>query len=187
MLRDFGISRREMLRRTGTGLGVLGLASLLADEAKATPVAHAPGSPTDPLAPKVAHFPPKAKHVIHLFMNGGPSQVDTFDPKPELAKRHGEKVALNTTRSKSGPLFKSPFAFKKCGQSGIEVSEIFPEVGKCIDDICVIRSMHTNIPNHEPGLLLMTCGNTQPQAAALLLRRQPSISPRRPSTSSTCS
>jgi hypothetical protein len=93
-------------------------------------------------------------------MNGGPSQVDTFDPKPELTKRHGERVELKTGR-KPGPLMGSPFKFKKCGQSGIEVSELFPEVGSCIDDICVIRSMHTNIPNHEPGLLLMTCGNTQ--------------------------
>lgn len=151
------ISRRELLARSGTGLGILGLAGVLADARGAA----APRSPsTDPLAPKPPHFPAKAKHVIHLFMNGGPSQVDTFDPKPELAKRHGERVELKTGR-KPGPLMKSPFKFKKYGQSGIEVSELFPEVGSCIDDICVIRSMHTNIPNHEPGLLLMTCGNTQ--------------------------
>ncbi len=157
MLRDFGISRRDMLKSSGTGLGVLGLAGLLADEAKASPAS------TNPLAPKIAHFPAKAKHVIHLFMNGGPSQVDTFDPKPELTKQHGKTpgaAGLKTER-KTGPLYKSPFSFKKYGQSGIEVSEIFPEIGSCIDDICVVRSMHTNIPNHEPGLLLMTCGNTQ--------------------------
>jgi hypothetical protein len=151
------ISRRELLARSGTGLGILGLAGVLADARDAD----APRlSRTDPLAPKAPHFPAKAKHVIHLFMNGGPSQVDTFDPKPELTKRHGERVELKTGR-KPGPLMGSPFKFKKCGQSGIEVSELFPEVGSCIDDICVIRSMHTNIPNHEPGLLLMTCGNTQ--------------------------
>ena len=158
MLPNLTFSRRDMLQRTGTGLGMLGLAGLLADEAKGA------GASANPLAPKVAHFPAKAKHIIHLFMNGGPSQVDTFDPKPELTKQHGKdagSAGLKTER-KTGPLFKSPFAFKKCGQSGIEVSEIYPEVGKCIDDICVIRSMHTNIPNHEPGLLLMTCGNTQP-------------------------
>jgi hypothetical protein len=157
MLPELGISRRQLLARTGTGLGLLGLAGLLADEAKGAALAG------NPLAPKRPHFAPKAKHVIHLFMNGGPSQVDTFDPKPELTKRHGQKPAgagLATER-KTGALFKSPFKFKKCGQSGIEVSEIFPEVGSCIDDICVVRSMHTNIPNHEPGLLLMTCGNTQ--------------------------
>src|SRR5262249_49504881 len=152
------ISRRELLARTGTGFGMLGLAGLLADEARAA----APAS--NPLAPKAMHFPAKAKNVIHLFMNGAPSQVDTFDPKPALEKYHGQQPPKGTlkTERKTGGLFKSPFAFKKCGQSGIEVSEIFPQIGKCIDDICVIRGMHTDIPNHEPGLLLMTCGNTQP-------------------------
>ena len=162
MFNNMGLSRRDMLARSGTGLGVLGLASVLQGE---VPRARAAGlSSANPLAPKVAHFPAKAKHVIHLFMNGGPSQVDTFDPKPELTKNHGKQpgAAGRKTERKTGPLYKSPFQFNKCGQSGIEVSEIFPEVGKCIDDICVVRSMHTNIPNHEPGLLLMTCGNTQP-------------------------
>jgi len=149
------LSRRDLFGRMGTGLGALGLAGLMADEAKAA---------SNPLAAKVAHFAPKAKRIIHLFMNGGPSQVDTFDPKPELTKRHGEKpdlAKLKTERS-TGPLFKSPYAFNKCGKSGIEVSEIYPEVGKCIDDICVIRGMHTDVPNHEPSLLMMTCGNQQP-------------------------
>jgi len=160
MFPDLGISRRDLLARTGTGLGVLGLAGLLhAEQEGGNPLRSA----NNPLAPKKPHFPAKAKHVIHLFMNGGPSQVDTFDPKPELTKQDGKKPtgANLSTERKTGPLFKSPFKFHKCGQSGIEVSEIFPEIGKCIDDICVIRSMHTNIPNHEPGLLLMTCGNTQ--------------------------
>jgi hypothetical protein len=154
------LSRRELLARSGTGLGILGLAGLLADQGHLA----AEGTvPANPLAPKKPHFKPRAKHVIHLFMNGGPSQVDTFDPKPELEKYHGKQppaAGLKTER-KTGGLFKSPFAFKKCGKAGIEVSEIFPEIGSCIDDICVVRSMHTNIPNHEPGLLLMTCGNTQ--------------------------
>ncbi len=153
-------SRRDMLSKCGAGMGMLGLAGLLAsDNASASTSAS-----DNPLLPKVAHFAPKAKHIIHLFMNGGPSQVDTFDPKPELTKFHGERpksADLKTERG-TGALLKSPFAFQKCGQSGIEVSEIFPEVGKCIDDICVIRSMHTNVPNHEPSLLMMTCGNSQP-------------------------
>jgi hypothetical protein len=158
MLPNVNLSRRDLLNRTGTGLGAIGLAALLAERTSAAPK---PGA--NPLAPKVAHFTPKAKRVIHLFMNGGPSQVDTFDPKPELTKNHGKQAGAlgKSTERKTGPLYKSPFAFKKCGKSGIEVSEIFPEIGSCIDDICVIRSMHTNIPNHEPGLLLMTCGNTQ--------------------------
>jgi hypothetical protein len=153
-------SRRELLARTGTGLGMLGLAGVLADEGS---LAAASVGAVNPLAPKTPHFRPRAKHVIHLFMNGGPSQVDTFDPKPELEKYHGKQPpgATLKTERRTGGLYKSPFAFKKCGKSGIEVSEIFPEIGSCIDDICVIRSMHTNIPNHEPGLLLMTCGNTQ--------------------------
>jgi hypothetical protein len=150
-------SRRELLARSGTGLGLLGLAGLLAQDGRGEP-GRSPSA--NPLAPKAPHFPAKAKHVIHLFMNGGPSQVDTFDPKPELTKRHGERVELKTGR-KPGPLMRSPFAFRRYGQAGIEVSELYPEVGSCIDDICVIRSMHTDIPNHEPGLLLMTCGNTQ--------------------------
>ncbi len=152
------LSRRELLARSGAGLGTLGLAGLLADDG----LLAAEGA--NPLAPKPVHFPPRAKHVIHLFMNGGPSQVDTFDPKPELTKRHGEKppgADLKTER-RTGGLFKSPFAFHRHGESGLEVSEIFPEIGKVVDDLCVVRSMHTNVPNHEPSLLMMTCGITQP-------------------------
>ena len=150
-------SRREMLARTGTGLGLLGLAGVLAPELRAA------DATASPLAPKKPHYPAKAKHVIHLFMNGGPSQVDTFDPKPELTKQNGKKVTTaKATERKTGNAFASPFKFKPCGKSGIEVSEIYPEVGKMIDDICVVRSMHTNVPNHEPSLLMMTSGNTQP-------------------------
>ncbi|MFL5342533.1 MAG: DUF1501 domain-containing protein [Gemmataceae bacterium] len=150
------LSRRELLQRVGTGLGVLGLASILADEASAA-------SPANPLAPKSPHFKPRAKRVIHLFMNGGPSQVDTFDPKAGLDKFHGQPMPASLkTERRTGNLMKSPFAFRKSGQSGLEVSEIFPNIAKCIDDVCVIRSMHTNVPNHEPSLLMMTCGETQP-------------------------
>ena len=150
------LSRREMLRRVGTGLGTIGLASVLADDASAAPF--------DPLALRQPHHAPKAKHVIHLFMEGGPSQVDTFDPKPELAKHHGTRppAANFETERPTFNLMKSDFKFNRCGQSGIEVSDIFPEVGKCIDDICVIRSMYTDVPNHEPGLLMMNCGHNQP-------------------------
>jgi len=163
-------SRREILQRVGTGMGALGLACLMADQRLlGTPNELAPES-TDglggrsPLAVKTPHFQPRAKRVIHLFMNGGPSQVDTFDPKPSLTKYHGERpphADLKTER-KTGGLMKSPFKFAKHGESGIEVSEIFPHIASCIDDICVIRSMHTNIPNHEPSLLMMNSGETQP-------------------------
>ncbi len=159
---QLGISRRQSLQRMGTGLGVLGLAGILAQDGTLASPADVVAS--SPLAPKAAHFAPRAKHIIHLFMNGGPSQVDTFDPKPALAKYNGQRppTADLKTERKTGGLMMSPFKFKKYGESGIEVSDLFPHVGECIDDICVIRSMHTNIPNHEPSLLMMNSGETQP-------------------------
>ncbi|MEK0445414.1 MAG: hypothetical protein RLZZ399_735 [Verrucomicrobiota bacterium] len=151
-----GFTRREMLQRVGTGVGALGLASLWPQVQ-----AQAAGNP---LAARSPHFPARAKHVIHLFMNGGPSQVDTFDPKPALEKYHGQRVAsaAKKTERTTGALMRSPFAFHRRGQSGIEVSEIFPSIGECADDLCVIRSMHTNVPNHEPSLLMMNSGEQQP-------------------------
>lgn len=119
-------------------------------------------SPLNPMAPKPPHFAPRAKAVIHLFMNGGPSHVDTFDPKPLLSRIHGQPVPNNLkTERETGAAFQSPFAFRKYGESGIEVSELFAPVGEMIDDVCVIRSMHANVPNHEPSLMLMNCGESQ--------------------------
>ena len=152
------ISRRDMLTRAGTGFGALALASLLADESPAW------AAPRDnsPLAPREPPLPGKAKRVVHLFMNGGASQVDTFDPKPALEKYHGQPLPsfnLRTERKTSGA-FKSPFKFQKYGQSGIEVSEMFAKTASaCIDDLCVIRSMQADVPNHEPSLWLMNCGD----------------------------
>ena len=159
------ISRRALLERMGTGLGVLGLAGLLKDNGLlAADIARG----VNPLAPKVMHFAPRAKHVIHLFMNGGPSQVDTFDPKPGLDRFHG-KMAPDSIKIErnNNPLMRSPFTFSRHGAAGIEVSELYPNVAQCIDDICVIRSMHTNTPNHEPSLLMMTCGDNQPVRPAM--------------------
>jgi hypothetical protein len=109
------------------------------------------------------HHPARAKHVIFLFMNGGLSQVDSFDPKPMLDKYHGQPLPGGSiaTERKTGALMKSPFTFSRYGTSGLEVSEIFPHVGSCADDICVIRSMQTDIPNHEPSLLMMNTGHIQ--------------------------
>lgn len=153
-------SRRDMLARLGSGMGMVGLAGVMHDagHVHAAPVA------ADALAPKPPHFAPKAKHVIHLFMNGGPSQVDTFDPKPMLAQHAGKPMPAGhlSTERKTGNCLPTAFKFNKSGQSGTEVSEIFPEIARQIDDICVIRSMHTNVPNHEPSLLMMTSGNLQP-------------------------
>lgn len=151
-------TRREFLRRSGIGLGALGLAGILADESR-----HAFASPSpNPMSPKTPHFAPRAKAVIHLFMNGGPSQVDTFDPKPALDKYHGQPLPMSLrTERETGAAYRSPFKFKKYGESGIEVSELFADVGEMIDDVCVIRSMHANVPNHEPSLMLMNCGDSQ--------------------------
>jgi hypothetical protein len=153
----FYLSRRELLQRSGMGFGALGLAGLLGDPsmlgAATSPVA-------GPMTPKQPHFPAKAKRVIHFFLNGGPSQVDTFDPKPALTKYNGKPLpeTLRTER-KTGGAFASPFKFQKYGQSGIEVSELFAETAKHIDQIAVIRSMKAVVPNHEPSLMLMNCGD----------------------------
>jgi hypothetical protein len=117
----------------------------------------------NPLSAKHSQFPAKAKHVIHLFMNGGPSHVDTFDPKPTLDKLHGQKLPMENLRTErpTGAAFKSPFRFQQYGQSGIPVSELFPHTAESIDEIAVIRSMHADVPNHEPSLLLMNCGEAR--------------------------
>jgi hypothetical protein len=114
------------------------------------------------MLPKMPQFPAKAKHVIHFFLNGGPSQVDTFDPKPALAQHEGEKPAEDLKRKVKAGYKPSPFQFAPHGQSGIVMSELFPQLACLADDLCVIRSMHTDVPNHEPGLLMMNSGNQQP-------------------------
>lgn len=145
------------------GMGALGLASLLDATGWLTPTSQAAITATSPLAPRSPHFPAKAKRVIHLFMNGGPSHVDTFDPKPALEKYAGKMLPTGNPRTerRTGAAFPSPFKFQKHGKSGIEVSELFPHVAECIDDIAVIRSMHADVPNHEPSLLLMNCGEAR--------------------------
>ncbi len=149
------MTRRDCLRTFGTGFGMTAFAGLAASS-----TAYG-ATNTNPLLPKAPHFPARAKHVIFLFLNGGPSQVDTFDPKPMLDKYNGKPVPSGNlkTERKTGNLLKSPFEFKKHGESGIEVSEIFPKLGARIDDCCVIRSMYTDRPNHEPSLLLMNTGD----------------------------
>jgi len=146
------ISRRDFLRRSGVGFGMLGFADL----ANAT-----------------AHFAPKAKRVIHFFLNGGPSHVDTFDPKPALLKYAGQPLPQTLlTERKTGAAFPSPFKFERYGRSGIEVSELFAKTAKHIDDIAVIRSMQAQVPNHEPSLMLMNCGDsiqTRPSLGSWLM------------------
>ncbi|MCZ6794347.1 MAG: DUF1501 domain-containing protein [Planctomycetota bacterium] len=152
-----------MLRSTGTGLGLLGLLGLLGD--RALPAAAATDGERrksrNPLAPREPHFSPRARHVIHIYLNGGPSHVDTFDPKPVLSTYAGKKIPTGnlSTERPTGTALASPFQFKRYGESGIEVSEIFEKTAAHIDDICVIRSMHANTPNHEQSMRLMNCGD----------------------------
>ena len=166
------LTRRQALRRMGAGFGMIGLASAL-NASSSEQVTAAEKLISNPLQPRAPHFQARAKNVIFLFLNGGLSQVDTFDPKPMLQKFHGQPYPGQTieTEQKTGNLMKSPFTFKKYGQSGIEVSEIFPHVAERMDDVCVVRSVVTDVPNHEPSLYLINCGHTQPGRPGTVCRR----------------
>ena len=159
------LSRREWIGSLTGGLGSLGLISMLSeDQLRAAGV-------TAPEAPKFPNFPPKAKHNIVLFMRGGPSQLDMFDPKPALLKYQGQRppsVDLRTERV-TGGLLPSPFEFKKYGRGGVDVSELLPNIASVIDDVCVIKSMYTFNPTHTPGCSLFHTGNiaaTRPSMGA---------------------
>jgi hypothetical protein len=162
-LEDRFLTRRDFLCKCGMGLGMVSLANLLAPEMLHAALATNGAVGNSPLAPRSPQFPARAKRVIHIFANGGPSHVDTFDPKPELARLNGKPLPMDNlkTERRTGAAFQSPFKFQKYGQSGIEVSELFPHVAEHIDDIAVIRSMHADVPNHEPSLLLMNCGEAR--------------------------
>ena len=139
-------NRRNFLQRCGMGFGSLALADLMSgDDALATGT----------------HFPGPAKHVIHVFLNGGMSQVDTFDPKPELTRRGGQMLPFENlqTERQTGVALPSPFKFQQHGESGIPVSDLFPHLSKCVDDMTVIRSMHAELPSHEMSLMLMNSGD----------------------------
>ena len=149
-------TRRQLLQRSACGFGGMALAGLLAQEALA--------QPADPLAPKKSHFPGKAKHVIFLFMHGGVSHVDTFDPKPELDKRHGQALPGQQPvafAGQLGTLMKSPWKFKNYGKSGLPVSELFPHVGSVIDEIAVVRSMKTQNVAHAGAVIELHTGSGQ--------------------------
>jgi hypothetical protein len=150
-----GRTRREFLWQVGGGFAGLALADLLAAEARE--------AATSPLAPKRPHFLPKAKHCVFLFMNGGPSQVDTFDPKPALAKYNGQpyqgEAKVGSNGRPVGHLMQSPFEFRKHGQSGLEISSLFPHTARFADDLCVIRSMHSDTAAHASGCLQMNTGS----------------------------
>jgi hypothetical protein len=148
------LDRRQMLQLAGGGFGLTALRHLLNLEPSTRA---AENGPPGPLAPKPPHIKPRAKRAIFLFMPGGPSQVDTFDPKPRLARDHGEP-APQLYRGQQRKLMASPFKFQKYGASGIEVSEIFPHIASRIDDVCLIRSMVADDLNHPGGVLQMNTG-----------------------------
>lgn len=152
------IGRRELLARVGTGLGILGLAGLLKETDSP---ARGEGVAGNPLGARPPHFPAKAKHVIHIYLNGGPSQLETFDPKPLLAKYAGQKLPTGnlSTERPTGVALPPQCKFRKFGESGLEISEIFERTAAHADDMCVIRSMYANTPNHEQSMRLMNCGD----------------------------
>ena len=147
-LEHLAYTRRDFLSRAGMGLGALGLGGMVAEG--------------NPLSLKSPQFRPRAKRIIHLFMNGGPSHVDTFDPKPMLQRYAGKMLPTPNlpTERKTGAALPCPFQFKQHGQSGLPVSEIFPHTARHMDDICVLRGMRADVPNHEPSLMLMNCGES---------------------------
>ena len=145
------LSRRQMLTQSANGFGAVALSTMLADsDARAAPG----GQPANTLAAKPTHFPAKAKHIIFLYMDGGPSQVDTFDPKPMLDKHHGKSPhellgkVEPTQFANIGKLLKSPWAFKQYGECGLPVSDLFPHVGTCADELAVVRSMVSQFSEH---------------------------------------
>src|SRR5262245_46242083 len=143
------LRRRELLRTSAIGFGWLALTDLLAAAEPAS--ARPPARPANPLDLRPPHFPPKAKRVIFLFMHVGPSHVDTFDHKPRLAADDGKPLPFAEPRvvsSDTGNLLRSPFRFERHGQCGAWVSELFPHLAKCVDDLCFIKSMHGSNSRH---------------------------------------
>lgn len=156
-------SRRRFLRNAAGGLGTVALAQLLQDDGLA-----AVPAPLNPLEPRMPHFAPSAKNVIFLFMAGAPSQIDLFDPKPELRKWEGKPLPATVTKDLKLAFIKptasalpSPRTFKRYGQSGTELSDFIPHIASCADDICLIRSVHTEAFNHDPGEMILMSGTTQ--------------------------
>ncbi|HEV2394208.1 MAG TPA: DUF1501 domain-containing protein [Verrucomicrobiae bacterium] len=151
-IEDLFITRRQFLQRAGMGFGMLGLAGLLGQELVSTAQAETVAT----LAPRDPPLPAKAKHVVHIFAQGAPSHVDTWDPKPALAQYDGQSIP-----GSDGVAMASPFKFEKKGASGIEISEVFPKLGELVDDLAVVRSMYTDIPAHEVATVFMNTGSTR--------------------------
>ncbi len=156
-------SRRRLLRTAGSGFGLLALADLMGREGLLADEAEPPTPPTSPLAPKPPHYEAKAKAVIWLFMEGGPSAMDTFDPKPELTRHHGQQpsTSIDVFFGSPGPLMDSPFTFRRYGQSGTPVCDRLPHLASCVDDIALIKSCFAESPAHGPAMYQMNTGLTR--------------------------
>ena len=157
-------TRRDFFRCCAGGVGTMALAELLARDLLTAADTAVP----NPLAARKPHFAPKAKNVIFMFMEGGPSQIDLFDPKPALKKYHGQPLPPSMTKDlrlafikPTAAVMSSVREFTKCGQSGIDISDLLPHLGSCADDICLVRSMYTDAFNHHPGQLLLMTGSMQ--------------------------
>jgi hypothetical protein len=154
-LEDFFQTRRQFLHRFGLGLGALSLATLLENQSTAQAAeAQGEGNAASPLLAKEPPLPAHARHVVHIFAQGAPSQVDTWDPKPALMKYNGKSIP-----GANGVAYASPFKFQKMGRAGIEVSEVFAKLGQHVDDLAVIRSMYTDIPAHDLATVFMNTGS----------------------------
>jgi hypothetical protein len=171
---DTPLSRREMLQRCSSGFGALAVAALLREPAFGSALRDATGEPEavsipngslaghNPLAPRLPHFAAKATSVIFLFMDGGPSQVDTFDPKPRLDREHGQPIKVKTHPTQFnnvGNVLACPWKFRRYGESGIPVSDLFPRVGQCVDDMAIVRSMVSNFSEHTNANYFLHTGN----------------------------
>lgn len=149
-------TRRQMLQQSAAGFGSLALAAMLAEESRAS------GTGGDPLAARLPHFAPRAKRIIFLFMKGGPSQVDTFDPKPLLDRDDGQPLPFEKPRlqfAPTGNLLKSPWKFRNYGESGLPVSELFPHLAQHVDTLCMIHSLHGTNPAHGGALMKLHTGS----------------------------
>ena len=157
-------NRRRLLKSSAIGFGHLALSALLQNHSVAGDGLEHLGLSSDPLSARVTQFPARAKRAIFLFMKGGPSHVDTFDPKPQLTRDHGNPPPFELPRvtfAQQGNLLRSPWKFHRYGESGLPVSELFPHVAQHVDDLCILRSVHGTNPAHGGALLKLHTGSDQ--------------------------
>lgn len=155
-------NRRDFLKKAGAGFGLLALADLMGAQESLAVSSGTSSRAVNPLSPRPPHFAPKAKSILWLFMEGAPSGVDLFDPKPELTKRHGQKIAIDVFNGNPGPLMRSPFTFRQYGQSGAWVCDRYPNVAKHVDEFAFIKSLYTESNDHVPALYQINTGIPRP-------------------------